>query len=142
MEDGIKTVFSQEGQEIFEIAHDIPGDNNSFEAENQIELASPVSIMKKHLLHELRFRDEFLKTAPVDQITEKVDQGFASTINVIQRVVITIRLHGWNAIDHNYFLTDGTEMNFFGDDILPSLGIKVLQFSAPTARQNSNFCEI
>ena len=87
--------------------------------------------MKKDLLHELKIRDRFLKLEPVDEITKKSYQGFGSTINVIGRVRVRIRSKGWDASDQKIFITEGAERNLLGNDILPNLGILVLQKQPP-----------
>ena len=83
--------------------------------------------MKKDLLHELKIRDRFLKLEPADEITKKAYQGFGSTINIIGRVRVRIRSKGCDASDQKLFITEGAEKNLLGNDILPNLGIVVLQ---------------
>ena len=107
------------------------GSSNPYCTEIQIDSASPVSFMKKDLLHELKIRDRFLKLEPVDELTKKAYQGFGSTINIIRRVRVRIRSKGWDASDQKLFITEGAEKNFLGNDILPNLGIVVLQKQPP-----------
>ena len=87
--------------------------------------------MKKDLLHELKIRDRFLKLEPVDKLTKKAYQGFGSTINIIGRVRVRTQSKGWNASDQKLFITEGAEKNLLGNDILPNLGIVVLQKQPP-----------
>ena len=93
--------------------------------------------MKKDLLHELKIRDRLLKLEPVDEITKKVYQGFGSTIYLFVRVRVRIRSKGWDASDQNLFITEGAERNLLGNDILPNLGIVVLQKQPPRVSENS-----
>ena len=97
----------------------------------QIDSATPVSFMKKDLLHELKIRDRFLKLEPVDELTKKAYQGFGSTINIIGRVRVRIRSKSWGASDQKLFITESAERNLLGNDILPNLGIVVLQKQPP-----------
>ena len=89
--------------------------------------------MKKDLLHELNIRDRFLKSEPVDKITKKAYQGFGSTKkNIIGRVRVRIRSKGWDASDQKLFIAEEAEKNLLGNDILPNLGIVVLQKQPPS----------
>ena len=104
---------------------------NPYRTEIQIDSASPVSFMKKDLLHELKIRDKILKLEPVDKLLKKAYQGFGSTINIIGRVRVRIQSKGWNASDQKLFITEGAERNLLGNDLLPNLGIVVLQKQPP-----------
>ena len=42
-----------------------------------------------------------------------------------------IRSKGWDAKDQKLFITEGAERKLLGNDILPNLGIEVLQKQAP-----------
>ena len=70
------------------------GNFNPYYTETQIDSASPVSFMKKDVNHELKKRDKFIKKEAVDEITKKAYQGFGSTINIMGRVCVRIRLKG------------------------------------------------
>ena len=118
----MRTVFNHEGLELKKTLKVSLGNFNPYCTEIQIDSASPVSFMKKGLLHELKIRDRFLKLEPVDEITKKAYQGFGNTINVIRRVRVRIRSKGWEACDQKLFITEGAERNLLGNDILPNLG--------------------
>ena len=62
----------------------------------------------------------------MDEIT-KTYQGFGSTIKIIGKVCVRIRSKGWDAKHQKLFITEGAERNLLGNDILPNLGIEVLQ---------------
>ena len=124
---GVRTVFNHEGLELQKTLMVSLGNFNPYCTEIQIDSASPVSFMKKDLLHELKIRDRFLKLEPVDKITKNAYQGFGSTINIIGRVRVRVRSRGWDASDQKLFITEGAERNLLGNDILPNLGIVVLQ---------------
>ena len=83
IERGVRTVFNHEGLELKKTLMVSLGNSNPYCTEIQIDSASPVSFMKKDLLHELKIRDRFLKLEPVDELTKKAYQGFGSTINII-----------------------------------------------------------
>ena len=87
--------------------------------------------MKKDLLHELKIRDRFLKLEPVDELIKKAYQGFGSTINIIGRVRVRIRSKGWDASEQKLIITEDAGRNLLGNDILPNLGIVVLQKQPP-----------
>ena len=107
IERGVRTVFNHEGLELKKTLKVSLGNFNPYYTEIQIDSASPVSFMKKDLLHELKIRDRFLKLEPVDEITRKAYQGFGSTINIIGRVRVRIRSKGWEASDQKLFITEG-----------------------------------
>ena len=67
----------------------------------------------------------------MDEITKKAYQGFRSTINIIGRIRVRNRSKGWEASDQKLFITEGAERNILGNDILPNLGILVLQKQPP-----------
>ena len=131
IERGVRTVFNHEVLELKQTWNVSLGNFNTYCTEIQIDSASPVSFMKKDLLHELKIRDRFLKIESVDEITKKAYQGFGSTINIIGRVRVRIRSKGWDASDQKLLITEGAEKNLLGNDILPNLGIVVLQKQPP-----------
>ena len=131
IERGVRTVFNHEGLKLKKTLKVSLGNFNPYCTEIQIDSASPVSFIKKDLLHELKIRDRFLKLEPVDEITKKAYQGFGSTINIFGRVRVRIRSKGWDASDQKLFITEGAEKNLLGNDILPNLGIVVLQKQPP-----------
>ena len=127
----MRTVFNHEGLELKKTLMVSLGYFNPYCTEIQTDSASPVSLMKKDLLHELKIRDRFLKLEPVDELTKKAYKGFGSTINIIGGVRVRIRSKGWDAGDQKLFITEGSERNLLGNDILPNLGIVVLQKQPP-----------
>ena len=131
IERGVRTVFNHEGLELKKTLKVALGKFNPYYTEIQIDSASPVSFMKKDLLHELKIRDRFVKLEPVDEITKKAYQGFGSTINIIGKVRVKIQSKGWEANDQKLFITEGAERNLLGNDILPNLGIVVFQKQPP-----------
>ena len=80
IERGLRTIFNHEGLELKKTLMVSLGNFNAYCS------ASPVSFIKKDLLHELKIRDRILKVEPVDELTKKAYQGFGSTINIIGRV--------------------------------------------------------
>ena len=131
IERGVRTVFNHEGLELKKTLMVSLGNFNPYCTEIQIDSVSPVSFMKKDLLHELKIRDRFLKLEPVDELAKKAYQGFGSTIKIIGRVRVKIRSKGWDARNQNFLITEGAEKNLLGNDILPNLGIVVLQKQPP-----------
>ena len=98
------------------------GNSNPLLTEKHIESASPASVMKRELLHELKIRERFVK---IDEITKKAYQGFASTINIIGKVTVKIQSMGWDVKDQQLFITEGAKRNLLVNDTLPNLGLKV-----------------
>ena len=98
------------------------GNSNPLLTEIHINSASPVSVMKRELLHELKIRKRFLK---IDEITKKAYQGLASTINIIGKVIVKIQSMAWDAKEQQLFVAEGAERKLLGNNILPNLGIKV-----------------
>ena len=137
IERGVRTAFNHEGLELKKTLKVSLGNFNPYCTEIQIDSASPVSFMKKDLLHELKIRDRLLKLKPVDEITKKAYQGFGSTINIIGRVRMRIRSKGWEACDQKLFINEGAERNLLRSDILPNLGIVVFQKQPPPNGSNS-----
>ena len=131
IERGVRTVFNHEGLELKKTLMVSLRKFNPYRTEIQIDSASPVSFMKIDLLHELKIRDRFLKLERMDELTKKAYQGFGSTINTIGRVRVRIRSKGWDASEEKLFLTKGAERSLLGNDILPNLGIVVLQKQPP-----------
>ena len=127
----VRIVFNHEGLELKKTLMVSLGNFNPHCTEIQIDSATPVSFMKKDLLHELKIRDRFLKLEPVDELTKKAYQGFGSTKNIIGRVRVRIRSKSWGASDQKLFITESAERNLLGNDILPNLGIVVLQKQPP-----------
>ena len=123
----MRTVFSHEGLELKKTLMVSLGNFNPYCTEIQIDSANAVSFMRNDLLHELKIRDRLLKLEPLEKKTKKAYQGFGSTINIIGRVRVSFRSKGWDASDQKLFITKGAERNLLGNDILPNLGIVVLQ---------------
>ena len=61
IEGGVRTVFKPEDLELEKTLIVSLGNFNPYSTENQIDLVSPVSFMKKDLLHEMKIWDRFLK---------------------------------------------------------------------------------
>ena len=127
IEGGVRTVFNHESLELKKTSMVSLGDFNPYSTEIQIDSASSVSFMNKDLLHELKIRDRFLKIQAVDEFTKKAYQGFGSTINIIGKVNVSIRSKGWDAKEQKLFITERAERNLLANDLLPNLGIEVLQ---------------
>ena len=93
-----------------------------------MDSASPVSFLKKNVLHELKLGDLYLKIHPVDKATKDLYCGFTDSAIIISgKVILTIFSNGWSHNDCHFFLTEGHEKNFLGNDKLPKVGIEVLQ---------------
>ena len=102
-----------------------------------MDSASPVSFLKKNVLHELKLRDPYLKIYPVDKTTRDLYCGFTdNAINITGKVKIPIFSNGWSDNDCQFFLTEGHERNILGNDNLPKVGIEISQKHFPHFQTN------
>ena len=93
-----------------------------------MDSASPVTFLKKNVLHDLKLRDLYLKIYPVDKATKYFYCGFTdNAINISGKVIISIFSNGWSQNACHFFLTEGHEKNILGNDNLPKVGIEVSQ---------------
>ena len=93
-----------------------------------MDSASPVSFLKKNVLHELKLRDPYLKIHPVDKATKDLYCGFTDNIiNISGKVILPIFSNGWSNNDCHFLLTEGHERNILGYDNLPKVGLEVSQ---------------
>ena len=114
------TIFDDDGKELKKILNIGLGKENQVFLNIQVDSASPVSFLKKNLLHELKLRDPYLKIYPVDKATKDPYRGFTdNAINFSGKVILPIFSNGWS---HNNFLTEGHERNILGNDNLPKVG--------------------
>ena len=94
----------------------------------QVDSNSPVSFLKKNILHEMKLRDPYLKIYPVDKATKDLHCEFTDNkINISGKVILPIFSNGWSHNDCHCFLTEGHERNILGNDNLPKVGIEVSQ---------------
>ena len=75
-EGGAITVFSHGGLELKKTLMASMGSFNPYLTEIKIDSSSPVFLIKKDLLHQLKTRDRYLRIEAVDEITKKTYQGF------------------------------------------------------------------
>ena len=102
-----------------------------------MDSASPVSFLKKNVLHELRLRDPYLKIYPVNKATKDLYCEFTdNAINISGKVILPIFSNGWSHDDCHFFLTEGHERNILGNDNLPKVGIEVSQKYFPPSQTN------
>ena len=113
------TIFDNDGKELKKLL------NIGLEKENQVTLnvqvdsASPVSFLKKNVLHELKLRDPYLKIYPVDKATKDLYCGFTdNAINISGKVILSIFPNVWSHNDCHFFLFEGHERNILGNDNL------------------------
>ena len=114
------------------------GKENQVILKIQVDSASPVSFLKKNVLHELKLRDHYLKIYPVDKATTKdLYCGFTDNVkNISGKVKLPIFSNSWSDNDCHFFLTEGHERNILGNDNLPKVGIEVSQKHFPHFQTN------
>ena len=102
-----------------------------------MDSASPVSFLKKNVLHELRLWDPYLKIYPMDKATKDVYCGFTdNAISYSGKFILPIFSNGWSHDDCHFFVTEGHEQNILGNDNLPKVGIEVSQKCFPHFQTN------
>ena len=116
----IRIVVTPEGLELKKTLLVSMGNFILLLTEMEIDSASPVSFMKKNLLHECKLRVRFLRVEAVDEITKKAYQGFGSTMNIIKKCIVRTQSKGIDAEDQQPFITEAAEGYLLGNDILPN----------------------
>ena len=133
----VTTNFDNDGKELKNLLNIGLGKENQVNLNIKVDSASPVSFLKKNVLHELILRDSYLKTYPVDKTTKDLYCGFTdNAINISGKVILPIFSNGWSHNDCHFFLTDGHERNILGNDNLPKVGIEVSQKYFPHLQTN------
>ena len=62
----VTTIFEEDGKRLKKLLNIGLGKENQVILNIQVDSASPVSFLKKNVLHELKLRDPYLKIYPVD----------------------------------------------------------------------------
>ena len=133
----VTTIFGEDGKELKKLLNIGLGKENQVILNIQVDSASPVSFLKKNVLHELKLRDPYLKIYPVDKATKDLYCGFTdNAINISGKVKLPIFSNGWSDNDCHFFLTEGHERNILGNDNLPIVGIEVSQKHFPHFQTN------
>ena len=133
----VTTIFDNDGKELKKLLNIGLGKENQVILNIQVDSASPVSFLKKNVLHELKLRDPYLKIYPVDESTRDLYCGFTdNAINITGKVKPPIFSNGWSDNDCQFFLTEGHERNILGNDNLPKVGIEVSQKHFPHFQTN------
>ena len=124
----VTTIFDNDGKELKKLLNIGLGKENQVILNIQVDSASPVSFLKKNVLHELKLRDPYLKIYPVVKATKDLYCGFTdNAINISGKLMLPIFSNGWSHNDCYFFLTEGHERNILGNDNLPKVGIEVPQ---------------
>ena len=84
--------------------------------------SSPVSLLKRNVLHELKLRDPYLMIYPVGKATKDLYYEFTdNAINITGKLILPIFSNGWSHKKCHFFLTEGHERNILGNDNLSVL---------------------
>ena len=133
----VTTIFDNDGKELKKLLNIGLGKENQVILNIQVDSASPVSFLKKNVLHELKLRDPYLKIYPVDKTTRDLYCGFTdNAINITGKVKLPIFSNGGSDNDCQFLLTEGHERNILGNDNLPKVGIEVPQKHFPHFQTN------
>ena len=120
--------FWRRRKRVEEVIEYWPRKKNQVILNIQVDSTSPVSFLKKNVLHELKLRDRYLKIYSVDKATKVILCGFTdNAINISEKVILPIFSNGWSHNDCHFFLTEGHERKILGKDNLPKVGIEVSQ---------------
>ena len=102
----VTIIFDDDGKELKKILNIGLGKKNQVILIIQVDSASPVSFLKKNVLHELRLRDPYLKIYPVDRATKDLYCEFTdNAINISGKVILPIFSNGWSHDDCHFSLT-------------------------------------
>ena len=101
----VTTIFDDDGKELKKLLNIGLGKENQVILKIQVDSASPISFLKKNVLHELKLRDPYLKIYPVDKATEILYCGFKDNAkNISGKVILPIFSNGWSQdICHFFF---------------------------------------
>ena len=92
----VATIFDDDGKELQKLLNIGLGKENQIILNIQVDSASPVSFLKKNVLHELKLRDPYLKIYPVDKATKELYCGFTdNAINFSGKVILPIFSNSW-----------------------------------------------
>ena len=131
----VTTIFDEDGKELKKLLIIGLGKENQVILIIQVDSASPVSFLKKNVLHELKLRYPYLKFYPVDKATKDLYCGFTdNAINISGKVKLPIFSYGWSDNCH-FFLTEGHERNILGNNV-PKVWIEVSQKFFPHFQTN------
>ena len=82
-----------------------------------------------------------MKIYPVDKATKELYCGFTNNaINITEKLIVPIFSNGWSHKECHFFLTQGHEKTFWGNDNLPKVGIEVSQ-KQNTTLTNKRTCK-
>ena len=85
------TIFDNDSKELKKLLNIGLGKENQVTLKIQVNSTSPVSFLKKNVLHELKLRDLYVKIYPVDKATIDLYCGFTdNAINISGKVILPI----------------------------------------------------
>ena len=112
----VTTIFDDVGKELKKLLNIGLGKENQVILNKQVDSASPVSFLKKNVLHELKLRDPYLKIYQVDKATKDLYCGVTdNVINISAKVILPIFSNDLLYDDCPFFLTEGHERNILGN---------------------------
>ena len=101
---------------------------NKWETEFQIDCASPVLLISQKKLFELEIQERYLAVKAVQIDFRNVFYSATNDIiKIIGQVVVRIESEGWFFEGVELFITDGSQRDILGNNLLPSLGIEIRQ---------------
>ena len=93
-----------------------------------MDSASPFSFLKSNVYHELKLREPYLKTYPVDQPTKDLYCGFTdNAINITGKLIVPVFSNELAHKESQFFLTEDHRRTNHGIDNLPQVEIEVSQ---------------
>ena len=87
----VTTIFDNDGKELKKFLNIGLAKENQVVLNIQEDSASPVSFLKKNVLHEVKLRDPYLKIYPVEKATKDLYCGFTdNAIKISGKVILPI----------------------------------------------------
>ena len=92
----IRTIYDTNGLEIKKLEYIGLGDDAKVNLNIRVVSASPVSLLKQNVLHELKLRNPELKIHLIDKKIRELYCGFTNdTIEIIGKIIVRIQSYGW-----------------------------------------------
>ena len=101
----------------------------------QVNSSSPVSFVKRNVLHKLKLQKPCLNIYAEDQSTKELNCGLTdNALNITGRLISPIISNGWFHNECHFFQTEGYVSNFWGNNNLQNLQSKSLKNAFHAAR--------
>ena len=97
------TTFEDDEKELKKLLNIGLGEKDQVTLNIQMDSASPVSFLKRIVLHELKLRIPYFKNCPVDKETKDLYCGITdNSINITGKLILPIFSNGWSNEDCHF----------------------------------------